>query len=353
LDMRIWLDILSPKQLFLFTSLAKTLKELGHEPIMTSRHYIQLDDLLDKFSTDWDIARIGSWGGGSLEGKLRASIDRLGRLLDHIIKLRPDITFSSGSVEASRISYGLGIPHILISDTPHSPVNRLVAPLSEKVFTPWIIPDDEWIEAGAHPKSIRHYRALDPCFWLKDFKPSREQLRELGLEEGEYVLLRMPETMASYLRMSDEQLLNFVKSLAKILDGLRLVILCRYREQSRITHRSLKDERVLVIDKPIFGQSLIYYSSIFIGGGGTMTQEAALLGVPAISIYPRKLPTVIRFLVEKGLILYYRDLERLLRDFGKILKERDSLREECKVKAENLWKIMEDPKKRVIGEVFT
>jgi len=351
--MRVWLDILSPKQLFLFTSLAKTLRELGHEPIMTSRHYIQLNDLLEKFSRDWDIVKIGSWGGGTLEGKLRASIDRLGRLLDYIIELKPDITFSSGSVEASRISYGLGIPHILISDTPHSPVNRLVAPLSEKVFTPWIISEDEWVEAGAHPKSIRHYRALDPCFWLRDFKPSREQLSELELEEGEYVLLRMPETMASYLRMSDERILNFVESLAKILKGLRLVILCRYREQSAAIHKSLRDVKVLVIDKPIFGQSLIYYSSIFIGGGGTMTQEAALLGVPSISIYPKKLPTAIKFLVENGLVLYYPDPERLLRDFGRILEERDSMREECKAKAENLWKIMEDPKKRVIEEVFT
>jgi len=42
-----------------------------------------------------------------------------------------------------------------------------------------------------------------------------------------------------------------------------------------------------------------------------------------------------------------------LRDFGRILKERDAMKEECKVKAENLWKTMEDPKKRVIGEVFT
>ena len=84
-----------------------------------------------------------------------------------------------------------------------------------------------------------------------------------------------------------------------------------------------------------------------------MTQEAALLGVPAISIYPKKLPTAIKFLVENGLVLYYPDPERLLGDFGRILGERDSLREKCKVKAENLWRTMEDPKKRVIGEVFT
>lgn len=351
--MRIWFDILSPKQLFLFTSLAKTLKDLGHEPIITSRHYIQLDDLLERISRDWNVAKIGSWGGGTLEGKLRASINRLGKLLDHIIKLKPDIAFSSGSVEASRISYGLGIPHILISDTPHSPVNRLVAPISEKVLTPWIISDDEWIDAGAHPKKIRHYRALDPCFWLRDFTPSRDQLRELRLKEGEYILLRMPETMASYLRMRDEQFLNFIENLVKILDELKLVILCRYREQSRIIRRSLKDEKVLVIDKPIFGQSLIYYSSIFIGGGGTMTQEAALLGVPAISIYPKELPTAIKFLVENGLILYYSNTEQLLRGIRKILGERDVMRDEFKAKAENLWRIMEDPKKRVIEEVFT
>jgi len=351
--MRIWFDILSPKQLFLFTSLAKTLKDLGHEPIITSRHYIQLDDLLERISRDWNVAKIGSWGGGTLEGKLRASIDRLEKLLDHIIKLKPDIAFSSGSVEASRISYGLGIPHILISDTPHSPVNRLVAPISEKVLTPWIISDDEWIDAGAHPKKIRHYRALDPCFWLRDFTPSRDQLRELRLKEGEYILLRMPETMASYLRMRDEQFLDFIENLVKILDELRLVILCRYREQSRIIRKSLKDEKILVIDKPIFGQSLIYYSSIFIGGGGTMTQEAALLGVPAISIYPKELPTAIKFLVENGLILYYSNPEQLLRGIRKILEERDVMREESKAKAENLWKIMEDPKKRVIEEVFT
>jgi len=351
--MRIWFDILSPKQLFLFTSLAKTLKDLGHEPIITSRHYIQLDDLLERISRDWNVAKIGSWGGGTLEGKLRASINRLGKLLDHIVKLKPDIAFSSGSVEASRISYGLGIPHILISDTPHSPVNRLVAPISEKVLTPWIISDDEWIDAGAHPKKIRHYKALDPCFWLRDFTPSRDQLRELRLKEGEYILLRMPETMASYLRMRDEQFLNFIENLVKILDELKLVILCRYREQSRIIRRSLKDEKVLVIDKPIFGQSLIYYSSIFIGGGGTMTQEAALLGVPTISIYPKELPTAIKFLVENGLILYYSNTEQLLRGIRKILEERDVMRDEFKAKAENLWRIMEDPKKRVIEEVFT
>ena len=84
-----------------------------------------------------------------------------------------------------------------------------------------------------------------------------------------------------------------------------------------------------------------------------MTQEAALLGVPAISIYPKKLPTAIKFLVENGLVLYYPDPERLSRDFGRILEERDSMREECKARAESLWRIMEDPKKRVIEEVFT
>jgi len=58
-------------------------------------------------------------------------------------------------------------------------------------------------------------------------------------------------------------------------------------------------------------------------------------------------------LVENGLILYYSNPEQLLRGIRKILEERDVMREKSKAKAENLWKIMEDPKKRVIEEVFT
>ncbi len=346
--MKIWMDILSPKQLLLFTSLAKRFRELGHNILLTSRRYIQLDELIETSFCDWSIIRIGEWGGGDLEGKLRASIERMKLLLDEIIPERPDICLSSGSPEAARIAYGLRIPHFLISDTPHSPVNRLTAPLSRKVLTPWVIPLREWIETGASGSTITRYKALDPCFWLKDFKPDKSALGDL--DERGYVLFRMPETQASYFKTGDHEFLDLARQIIEILGDLKLVVLCRYVEQAELARRIL-GEKAVIIDRPVLGASLIAYSAVFIGGGGTMTQEASLLGVPAISIYPGELPTVLKFLERRRLLTHLEDSGAVIQILAKLLKDLDVVRNAWMKKAQILWRIMEDPFQVIMREV--
>lgn len=346
--MRIWMDILSPKQLLLFTSLAKRFRELGYSVLLTSRRYIQLDELIETTFRGWGIVRVGEWGGGSLEGKLRASIERMASLLDIVLDARPDVCLSSGSPEAARIAYGLGIPHILISDTPHSPVNRLTAPLSRRVLTPWVIPRREWVEAGAEKRAIIQYRALDPCFWLRGFEPDRSVLGDL--EEGRYVLFRMPETKASYLRAEDEIFLDLARKAAERIEDLELVVLCRYADQARLA-REILGERARVVDKLVPGASMIAFSAVFVGGGGTMTQEAALLGVPTISIYPQQLPTVLKFLERRRLLLHVKDPERFTQVLEKVIEDLGRLQALWRRRAEKLWDIMEDPVQVVLREV--
>lgn len=350
--MRIWIDILSPKQLWMFTSLAEVLRSRRHQVLLTSRRYEQLDRLLDTVFRDWSIPRIGRWGGGSLEGKLKASAERLLMLLDTVLEWKPDIVLSSGSIEAARIAYGLGIPHLLVSDTPHSPVNRLSAPVSHRVLTPWIIPRKEWIQAGAPSNHIKYYKALDPWFWLRKFKPDNGILKELGLKENGYVLLRMPETAAAYLMESDEEFLHSVSKILDVLGDMKLLILCRYTEQAKAAERILGgDSRVSVVSRLLPGSSIIYFSTLFLGGGGTMSQEAAILGVPVFSIYPSKLPTVLRFLVSRGLLKHYRNTGRMVRELKRALRRIDEVREEWMQRAEKLRKIMKPPEEVVVKEI--
>lgn len=349
--MKIWIDVLSPKQLLLFTSIAGKLKEAGHSILLTSRKYVQLDDLIESSFRGWGIVRIGEWGGGSLEGKLRASIERMRMLLDHVTSYSPDACLSSGSPEAARIAYGLKIPHFLVSDTPHSPVNRLTAPLSEKILTPWVIPLREWAEAGADRRRISRYKALDPCFWLKGFTPNEKVLSELELEKRGYVLFRMPETQAAYLDARDEDFIMFLKKLREKVVGLQIVVLPRYREQAELIRRSLGSS-VKLVEKLFPGASLIAYSALFIGGGGTMTQEAALLGIPAISIYPRKPPTVLRFLERRRLVLRCSGVRELAELSQRILGDLERAEASWMDKAERLWRILEDPLPTVLREVL-
>lgn len=270
-------------------------------------------------------------------------------LLPHVFEWRPEVAASSGSVEAARIAYGLGIPHILVSDTPHSPVNRLTAPVSRRVMTPWVIPRSEWVEAGAKPGCVRHYKALDPWFWLRRFKPDKRVLKELGVEEMGYVLLRMPETAAAYLSAGDEEVLKGVERLARRLEDYRLVVLCRYRWQAELARKALKD--ALIVDKLLPGASLIYYSALFVGGGGTMTQEAAILGVPALSFYPGKLPTVVRFLEKRGLVEHYRGMVRLAERLRRFLRDIEEIRGEWSEKARRLREVMRPPEEAVVKEL--
>ncbi len=341
--MKAWIDILSPKQLWMFTRIAETLEKRGWAVLLTSRRYEQLDELIETVFDGWDILRVGEWGGGNLEGKLEASARRLLELTHIILRHKPDIALSSGSPEASRIIYGLGKPHILVSDTPHSPVNLLSAPISARVLTPWVISREEWVKAGARANTIRHYKALDPWFWLRDIRYDGSVLRELGLHEKQYILVRLPETQASYLNIDEEE---FLKRLGKALESLDIVVLPRYRLQAELAEKILPG--AIIVRKLLPGPSLIMHAAVFIGGGGTMTQEAALMGVPTISVYPGRLPTVLRYLVGRGLVVRVRGVGGLAKTVKNILGNLEAWTERWRRRSVKLRSIMEEPERRVV-----
>ena len=117
-------------------------------------------------------------------------------------------------------------------------------------------------------------------------------------DDKKTILIRMEEAQASYI--ADK---NFVDSTIDMIDRIiknlsdvaNFCILCRYEDQRKeISARYL--DKANVISNVIDGVALISQSDIFIGAGGTMTTEAALLGKPTISIAP------VSFYVEKYLV---------------------------------------------------
>lgn len=347
--MMLWFDILTPKQLFYFTSIARALKKHGFRTFLTSRRYEQLDNLIEGSFKDWEIKVIGRFGGYDLRDKLRVSVERLKFLLDEVPIEEIDLVISSGSVEASRIAYGLRKPHILASDSPHSPVNPLTAPISRQILTPWIIEKSEWTRYGVRSSQVKKYKVIDPYFWLKDFHPDDTLLKNLGIYD-EYVLVRLPESAASYLMINDAQYMNMLKNFIEAVKkyDMKILVLSRYREQTQVVERSITDKEIILLSKPVIASHLIYYSKIFIGGGGTMTQEAALLGKPSIMIYPGKIPTVLRFLLKIGLVKHYKGLDKSLKILEYTLKNIDEVSEVFREKSRKLWKIMRDPEENIV-----
>ncbi len=56
----------------------------------------------------------------------------------------------------------------------------------------------------------------------------------------------------------------------------------------------------MVTEEAIDAPSLLYSADAMIGAGGTMNREAAVLGVPALSLYEGELLAVDKWLIEKG-----------------------------------------------------
>ena len=111
---------------------------------------------------------VGKHGGSKKSDKLSASNHRTSILTKKIEKFSPDLTISFCSPEASRVAFGLGIKHIVFSDSPHAnAVMKISLPLVQKLMTPWIIPKKEFLKFGINEKNIIHYKAIDASIIAK------------------------------------------------------------------------------------------------------------------------------------------------------------------------------------------
>ena len=141
---------------------------------------------------------VGKHGGSERHDKLNASLHRTKLLSTRIKKFSPDITISFCSPEAARVSYGLGIPHICFSDSPHATaVMRLVIPLVQKLLIPWIIPKKEFTKFGINIKDIIHYKAIDAAIIAKR-KISKNSKKLVKKSKRKVILVRVEEEYASY-----------------------------------------------------------------------------------------------------------------------------------------------------------
>ena len=162
--MKIWIDILTPKQLLFSEPIIEKLGQ-KHKILCTSREYNEVSKL-GKIR-DFDLIFVGKHGGGDKESKLRASINRIEKLSRKIKKFEPDVVISFGSPEAARISFGLGIKHIMFCDSPHAnAVMKLTLPLIQKLLIPSVIPKEEFSKFGINQKDIVQYKAIDAVVTL-------------------------------------------------------------------------------------------------------------------------------------------------------------------------------------------
>ena len=322
--------MLTPKQILFFEPMIKRLKK-NHSVLCTSRKYNQVTDLAK--IRKQKLVIIGKHGGGEKHDKLNASLSRSKLLVKKITKFSPDITLSFCSPEAARISYGLGIKHICFSDSPHAEnVMRLVVPLVQKLLIPWIIPKKKFTKFGIDQNDIIQYKAIDAA------TISKRKIKNIKKTVGKRIILvRLEEDEAAY-SLKKRPIIPIIKEILKEFSGQEIVIMTRYASQKKYLQQIFQ-KKIKILSKVVDSKLLLYNADIFIGSGGTMTAESALLGIPTISY--DAVPNIIEdYLVRKKLVMREVNPKKMVSVMKKVFKSSNSRR---KNRAKKMMSSMEDP----------
>ena len=341
--MKIWFDILTPKQYLFFEYFIQKLQK-QHKILCTSRKYEQVNGIR-KFGSINPII-IGKHGGKNNVNKLLASLDRSKLLTKKIEKNGPDLLISFCSPEASRVAFGLGIPHIAFSDSPHAnAVMRLALPYATKLLTPWIIPKKDFEGFGIDNKNIINYRTIDAAVIIKNYKKNKQKKSNLR----KMILIRPEESEAAYITKKSKTVKIIKKIIEKFPDEQKIV-LSRYKEQT-IKLKKIFGASICLLSKPVSGKELLNNVDCFIGSGGTMTAESGLLGIPTVSF--NAIPNRIEdFLVKKRIIVRSENPDRISREIYQSLNNPQIIKKR-KENARKLVMSFEDPYRVLLKTIRT
>jgi hypothetical protein len=89
-------------------------------------------------------------------------------------------------------------------------------------------------------------------------------------------------------------------------DGVHCIVLPRHLDE-RERLAAIGGGRLIVPETAVDSRSLMGAADLVVGAGGTMTREAALLGVPTLTLFGGRPAAVDRWLEQQGLL---RRLER-------------------------------------------
>jgi uncharacterized protein len=296
--MMVWIDLLTPKQVLFFRPIIEELHASGAEVLATSRRYREVGPLAGRAGLD--LKYVGDRGTKGPEDQLLAATRRQAEMIPIVQEFKPKVAVSIASAVCARVAFGLGIKHVAVNDSPHSEVaGRLSIPLSYHLLCPWVIPSKAWQVFGIQKKQISTYHALDPAAWLKR-KPLSGPIPKLNPKK-KTITVRVQESDAPYLAKADMTWTD--KLLASLIEAFpesNLVALCRYDFQVEEIKGKF-GSKCLVPDEVVSGHDLLASTNLFVGMGGTMNAEAALMGVPTISAFQGSLYTD-RYLESVGLL---------------------------------------------------
>lgn len=299
--MRIWFDISNSPHINFFASLIRDLQR-EHEIIITCRPLANTIDLLELHGFPHQI--VGVHYGKSLLRKAYGYPVRVYQLYSYLETKRPDVAISHSSFHSPLTARLLGCRSIYLNDNEHAMGNIPAFLLANTVMIPEFLDRRKVRRQGARDKKTIQYPGVKEGVYLWQLSDLQRGTTVPALGGRPRIFVRPEPWTAQYykgkLNFMDEMLLG-------LRDDADVIISPRGEAQAE-HYRSERFSGITILDEPLGLAEIAQECSMFIGAGGTMTREMAVLGIPTISVYQDELLDVDRYLIKGGQMVHQKEL---------------------------------------------
>ena len=341
--LRIWFDVIEPKELLFFESIIERI-QTTHDVLFTTGGNSIVANMCNM--RNLNPVQVGNPKTGNLSQKLTVSLERAHTLFGMVREFKPDATVSFCSPEASRISFGLGVPHMGFSSSPHDKAKcKLSVLLLTKLFTPNHIPADEFTKYGINKDDIVQYESLDEFLIVRNKPAPTWSVESIGLPPGKKIILF--KVRDEKIDASSESVI-ILNNIVREFPKYTLVVLTQNPEHTSLLKRLYHNNyNIIILNQAFDSEKLFLHCSVMVGFGGTMIAEAVLRGVPAVLC--GKDPTITEnYLIKGGALAHARYIGNITSKINHVLsKDRISFQE----KASLLLREMQDPYEVLISEL--
>jgi predicted glycosyltransferase len=286
--MRIWFELTNSPHINMFAAMIREL-EIEHEVIITCRPLANTIELLDLHGFKYEI--VGQHYGGKLSAKLLGFPVRVWQLFKFINNKKIDIAISQSSFHSPVVAKLCGVPSIYMNDNEHAMGNIPAFICATTIMVPEFLSSEKLKSQCANPKKILHYPGVKEGIYLWELAT---RLPAKIHAERKKIYIRPEPWTAQYYKGSQ----NFMDDLILgMKDHVDIILLPRGKDQG-VHYQAPQFSGVQVVTSALDIIDIVPHCDLFIGAGGTMTREMAVLGVPTISVYQDELLDVDRHLLE-------------------------------------------------------
>jgi len=300
--MNIWIDVTNAPHVNFFKKFIDEWQANRYEVIVTARPLSNTIELLEKNNISYHC--IGSHYGKNKFSKVYGFLKRSNELYSFLKKKQIAVAISQSSFYSPYVAGRLKIPCIYTNDNEFAKGNYIAFVFAQKILLPEAL--RQWTQNRFFSKKVTFYPGVKEGIYIN---PAQE-----NPFNGQKVIYFRPEPWhAQYHHFEAETFDNMLINLA---EEYQIVILPRDHEQKAHFQKLSSNFKNLTIPESVETvENISRKCSVFLGAGGSMTREFALMGVPTVSMYQGILLEVDKYLIQNRLLISQTDPQKITNNF--------------------------------------